>query len=392
MFNFKIPAWFVDWNRLNPTEIYRPMIFFTIAGIALLAVVGLATHTKPWPINAQQLGPRGSGLYLPRHRDAMIEIEKTNVIPDSVPYPGDEGYRADDVYENLKVLGDLNTGQFTRLMVNITDWVAPEEGCAACHSVENFADDTLYTKVVARRMLEMVRHINTDWADHVANTGVTCYTCHRGKRVPPNIWFNDTGPKQPLGLAQNLPSQNHPASTVGTTSLPRDPLSEYLEANGNVRIQSELPHGPGEGRLSIKQAEHTYALMIHISKSLGVNCDYCHNTRSFSDWGQSAPQRKTAWYGIRMARDLNNTYLNPLKDVFPPERLGTAHGDSPKINCATCHNGVFKPLFGQAMVNGFPELKGVPVTDIAGQSRADASGTSVLFETPPWMPAADPVK
>ena len=61
--------------------------------------------------------------------------------------------------------------------------------------VENFADDSLYTKVVARRMLEMTRHINGAWTDHVAETGVTCYTCHRGELVPPNIWFNDPGPK-----------------------------------------------------------------------------------------------------------------------------------------------------------------------------------------------------
>ena len=78
-------------------------------------------------------------------------------MPHSVPYGGEVGEKAGDVYENVKVLGDVSTGEFTRLMVNITEWVAPEQGCAACHNIENFAEDWLYTKVVARRMLEMAQ-------------------------------------------------------------------------------------------------------------------------------------------------------------------------------------------------------------------------------------------
>ena len=64
--------------------------------------------------------------------------------------------------------------------------------------------------------------------------------------------------------------------------------------------------------------------MMNFSQALGVNCDYCHNTRSFADWPSSPPQRVTAWHGIRMVRDLNNDYLNPLKNVFPANRLGRA--------------------------------------------------------------------
>jgi photosynthetic reaction center cytochrome c subunit len=100
--------------------------------------------------------------------------------------------------------------------------------------------------------------------------------------------------------------------------------------------------------------------MMHFSQALGVNCDYCHNTRAFRDWSQSPPQRVTAWHGIRMVRDLNERYLEPLKSVLPPNRLGAALGDPPKVNCATCHNGVYKPLFGVSMAQDFPELRGAP--------------------------------
>ena len=63
-------------------------------------------------------------------------------------------------------------------------WVAPaDQACNYCHEDE-MASDAKYTKRVARRMLEMVRHINKDWRQHVGATGVTCYTCHRGQPVP----------------------------------------------------------------------------------------------------------------------------------------------------------------------------------------------------------------
>jgi photosynthetic reaction center cytochrome c subunit len=62
-----------------------------------------------------------------------------------------------------------------------------------------------------------------------------------------------------------------------------------------------------------------------------------------------------------MVRDLNNNYLDPLNGVFPPYRKGV-EGDSPKVYCMTCHQGIYKPLFGVSMLTTFPELKGPPKT------------------------------
>ena len=186
------------------------LILLALGAVALLAASEILAfgrnilfRSERPPVGAVQHGFRGTGLvdvYNPRTREALRE---DNRIPESVPYSGDVGAKASTVYENVQVLGDVNAGEFTRLMVNMTEWVAPDQGCAACHNVENFAEDTLYTKVVARRMLQMVRHINSDWTAHVAKTGVTCYTCHRGKLVPPNVWFNNPGPQQAGGFAQS---------------------------------------------------------------------------------------------------------------------------------------------------------------------------------------------
>jgi photosynthetic reaction center cytochrome c subunit len=105
-------------------------------------------------------------------------------------------------------------------------------------------------------------------------------------------------------------------------------------------------------------AERTYAPTINMSEALGVNCNFCHVTRTFGSWAASTPQRVTAWQGIRMARDLNKAHLDPLKSVLPANRLSKALGDAPKVSCATCHNGVHKPLLGAQMVRDFPELIG----------------------------------
>jgi photosynthetic reaction center cytochrome c subunit len=76
-----------------------------------------------------------------------------------------------------------------------------------------------------------------------------------------------------------------------------------------------------------------------------------------------------------MARDLNNNYLEPLKTVFPAHRLGVL-GDVAKVNCATCHQGVFKPLYGASMAKYYPELQG-PMQQVA------PAAAPAPAETPP---------
>jgi photosynthetic reaction center cytochrome c subunit len=245
--------------------------------------------------------------------------------------------------------------QFNRLMVSMTAWVSPNDGgCVYCHNPANFADDEKYTKVVARRMLQMTQAINSEWKPHVAETGVTCYTCHRGQPVPSEIWF--TANPQPYGsnFMGDKAGQNQPARVVNLSSLPNDPFTPFLLGDLNIRVNgpTALPSG---NRQSTKQAEWTYGLMSHMSESLGVNCTYCHNSRSFQSWENSPPQRATAWHGIRMARSLNTGYMEPLTATFPEHRKGEL-GDVAKINCGTCHQGAYKPLNGASMLKDYPEL------------------------------------
>jgi photosynthetic reaction center cytochrome c subunit len=56
-----------------------------------------------------------------------------------------------------------------------------------------------------------------------------------------------------------------------------------------------------------------------------------------------------------MLKDVNTNFISSITDVFPPNRLGPT-GDVAKANCATCHQGVNKPLLGKSMLQDYPYL------------------------------------
>ena len=328
-----------------------------VASLTLVLAV-LAGCERP-PIETVQTGFRGTAMvqvYNPRTLAKEAPLNAAPAVPEAASA---DGPKAKEIFKNVKVLGDLSVAQFTRHMTSITQWVAPKEGCAYCHNLENLADDSKYTKVVARRMIEMTQRINSDWKQHVAQTGVTCYTCHRGNNIPQQVWYAPKDRKYANSLLGDLAGQNQPARSVGLTSLPFDPFTPFLLNAADIRVngnEAMAMKGTAANRHSTKQAEHTYGLMVHMSESLGVNCTYCHNTRNFQAWDESRPQRVTSWYGIRMARELNNDYLKPLTEAFPKHRLGPK-GDVAKVNCTTCHQGAYKPLYGAPMAKDFPELQ-----------------------------------
>jgi photosynthetic reaction center cytochrome c subunit len=348
------------------------------AALAMLIVALLLAGCERPPTSTVQRGYRGTGMeqvYNPRTVAAQAPL---NAMPADSPMVPPGGPSAATTFKNVKVVGDLGVGEFTRLMVSMTAWVAPDQGCTYCHKAgEDFSSDALYTKVVARRMLEMTRHINADWKTHVADTGVTCYTCHRGQNVPANLWFAPPVDTHAAGMVGNRAGQNAPAPSVAFAALPNDPFTAFLDAGNDIRVIGATAL-PTSNRKSTKQTEFTYGLMMHMSQSLGVNCTYCHNTRSFAEWDASTPQRATAWYGIRMTRDLNMQYLDPLAGVFPANRLGPT-GDVPKANCATCHQGAFKPMYGASLLKTHPELGGVRATLTPGVPGPDVSANAAVL-------------
>jgi photosynthetic reaction center cytochrome c subunit len=320
--------------------------------------MSLLVGCERFPMDSVQHGYRGTGMVQVYNPRILEKQDALNTAPAAIPAASPDGPKAKTLYKNVQVLGDLSGGEFIRLMTAMTAWVSPQESCIYCHNPANFAEDSKYTKIVARKMIQMTRQINSEYKNHVAETGVTCYTCHRGNPVPQQVWFTLPDQNKGADFIGDLAGQNTPGKLVNLSSLPTDPLTPYLLDDKPIRVNgtTALPTG---NRQSMKQAEWTYGLMTHMSNSLGVNCTYCHNSRSFSSWENSPPQRVTAYYGIRMARDLNNAYMLPLTETFPDNRKG-AKADVAKISCATCHQGAYKPLYGYSMLKSHPELAGTP--------------------------------
>ena len=308
---------------------------------------------------SDQRGPSGTGQIQVKRPAQLVALQELNRIPPPEDAADVESPPATEVFTNVQVLKDLSATEFSRLMQALSTWVAPVEGCDYCHNPDKLESDEKYPKVVARRMLEMTRRINTEWKAHVGETGVTCWTCHRGQAVPSGDWFMGEKADAAVGLLGHRNGQNAPAPHAAGSSLPGDPLSVYLvTGESNVRIQSPTGLRTRDELPSVKSAEWTYSLMLYMSGSLGVNCTYCHNTRAFANWAESTPQRVTAWHGIRMVRELNTDFLIPLTPIFPAKRLGV-HGDAPKVGCATCHKGTFKPLNGVSPLPDYLALSGV---------------------------------
>lgn len=306
-----------------------------LAGSALLlaGVTGCVGERKT---DTVQLGYRGVALEYNYTRGDLAKRFQQVKLPAPLP-PAGESPPGPLPWRNVQVLNDVSVAEFNRTMIAMSTWVAGTGNCQYCHNIVNFASDTqpngktIYTKIVARRMLQMTRQINGQYSQHVKMTGVTCYTCHLGKPLPNGLWFY---------------------------SSQTDYLRHYLDRDG-ARVVSQTVAPSPANRSSVKQTEWTHALMISQSRSLGVNCTYCHNTRQFASWTQAPPARVTAMHGIMMLRDVNSNYLAPLQSVFPAVRLGSM-GDGPKAQCVTCHNGNYKPLFGAKMVKDYPALWGRP--------------------------------
>ena len=281
--------------------------------------------------------------------------------PPIPPAPGDTLAR--DAYENVTVLGDLTQDNFDRLMIAMTEWVAPEESCAYCHGDEgDFASDALYTKVVARRMIEMTQQYQRELDRPCRPRRGHLRHLPRRREHPERDLVRHNSCGQFDGRLGRGAEPGHVAQPVDVAAVGcAAEIPRRLRADPGAAPLA--PRVENAGTASVQDAERTYSLMNYFSNSLGTNCTYCHNTRALYDLDKSTPQLLQAQLGIAMALEINNDYLLPLADVLPPNRLGALHQDVPKVACATCHKGQTKPLAGASMIADWPELatSGPPV-------------------------------
>ncbi|MGJ3231225.1 MAG: photosynthetic reaction center cytochrome PufC [Oceanicaulis sp.] len=349
-------------------------IFFALLAIfgggALLVVLFVPDWDAPpvaaEPFVAEELGPPAISMYAMNRDRADNPLNALDFpVPDPVE---DAGVTAGEAYDDVQVLADLDQAQFDRLKLAITRWVAPDEGCTFCHAEgaggePDYDAEPPYTFGVAREMMRMVREVNAE-QEHVRPQGVTCFSCHRGENVPEYGWYKAgewPGPEE--RWYQRPPPWVRTATTI-REFFPREAFELYLLEDNRaaglqtreVRVPPEDAPDPEDMPL-FTRAENTYLVMMQMSDALGQNCTFCHNTRAFYDWEQSTPHRVTGWHAINQTRAINHDHIQPLADLFPPERLGPT-GDPFMANCMSCHIGQRKPLGGVSMIEHFPGLVG----------------------------------
>ena len=116
---------------------------------------------------------------------AMALISALTVAAQQNPIP--------EKFTNLQVMPkDVSRAELTMIMRMFATGLGVR--CEHCHVGEgndlskfDFAADTKAPKATARQMMRMILHIQDDLkgiGDPARMPKVTCYTCHRGQKVP----------------------------------------------------------------------------------------------------------------------------------------------------------------------------------------------------------------
>jgi len=199
--------------------------------------------------------------------------------------------------------------------------------------------DEKYTEVVARRMLQMTKTINSNsTSPRIAEHGVACYASTAASRCPPMSPGPPTpGPKRGGGYAA---SRNSRTSRAGRcrpmASLPYDPFTTLLNQPADkIRVVHRRPSG-GTGADVKCDGEDLCADDAHVDGARR-QLHLLPRRHQFANWSRARPQRVTAWHGVDiLVRDLNANYLGSLTSVFPREPRKGPMGDVYKVDCATC--------------------------------------------------------
>jgi hypothetical protein len=249
-----------------------------------------AADTKPAMGPGSEAGPTHNGDrngdpgypadkypgYGPVDQSAPLDF---STQPSSVPHT----YVAGRLY-NVQVLKQRSYGDVLTQMTAYTE--ALGVSCTYCHNAQNFAYDTP-TKKIARTMAGMVAKIDTNWVGTVhrdypnfaVSGAVGCVTCHRGQ----------------------------PRHNVEWNIVP----VQYLDWPAKTT----------------KQAGYVVNSMYSVSRSLGVNCLFCHNSADFVTL-QYYPTNRIAHRMWQMVDAINHQYLPP---------------NIKAVTCYTCHQGAKWP-------------------------------------------------
>jgi hypothetical protein len=210
--------------------------------------------------------------------------------------PEDAALPAQRLFSNVRVLHDHTATRFMVAMMAMEATLGVE--CAHCHDTKLYPSDEKDPKLMARRMLLMVRHQNDDFFD--GKTRVTCWTCHRGELKPATA---------PEGFAEAIAAQ------------PRHPSLEVPEAE---RTKPARKHFKDLELLGGRNAGQLQGAMSAFNLTLGVDCAHCHDEK---DWASGAkPAHRRTREMLRLVG-----------------RANAELGSRGAVTCFTCHRGKIDP-------------------------------------------------
>ncbi|HKA19364.1 MAG TPA: photosynthetic reaction center cytochrome c subunit family protein [Blastocatellia bacterium] len=197
---------------------------------------------------------------------------------------------AEEAYKNIQIFKGLPATGVMRAMSFFTTSLGVD--CNHCHVAGEFEKDDKPAKQTARKMYEMVQLSNK----FLSSNRVSCYGCHRGHvkpEPPPEAWKAELDE-----MRRKAEQDQRPAEQV------------YK----NVQTLKGLP----AGRWTM--------LMTMFSRSLGVDCTYCHVPNEFEKDDKPAKLIARKMLGLTgaIAREI---YKGPTS-----------------INCYTCHQGKAQPV------------------------------------------------
>jgi photosynthetic reaction center cytochrome c subunit len=202
---------------------------------------------------------------------------------------------------NVQVLQGLTSAQVWGYMVqNVSG--ALGVGCQYCHDINNFAKDTYPQKVAARNMMRLVADANTQFIVNLPNwkgNHIQCATCHQAQAVNMPAYddqFIKSNP--PIKVTVDpLDAEGKPVTEAAQKPaeiqqpvLWRDAVLYYIY-NYPAPWKPFDPADPysGRGALALvyegartqEQVNINQSVMNTMAWSLGVNCNFCHNSRNF---------------------------------------------------------------------------------------------------------------
>ena len=203
--------------------------------------------------------------------------------------------------KNLKLLAPNTEMLF--VMQGFNDALGVQ--CTYCHVLNDFASDENPRKDVARKMISMVRLIDTSFASSVGNFPdgyheVDCLTCHRGN-VKPEI---------------NAPSKFYNrGNSLGTVAPEQRPGISLKLLPPDTHV-----HGAD-------------SLMGDFRDALNVDCNYCHGGGRTQE-ADINPRKDMARKMIMLVRQINTNF--PGTGIYP---VGNQ-----MVTCWTCHRGDVNPV------------------------------------------------